>query len=82
MANPPALAGGCSVIVWRHKLPRIPAVKEVSMAKNFATRVSDSVTYEAVQIFGGMGLCAKVWLNVYTVIINFIYWWRYSRNYE
>ena len=33
----------------------IPAVKEVSMAKNFATRVSDSVTYEAVQIFGGMG---------------------------
>lgn len=33
----------------------IPAVKEVSMAKNFATRVSDKVTYEAVQIFGGMG---------------------------
>ena len=33
----------------------IPAVKEVSMAKNFATRVSDRVTYEAVQIFGGMG---------------------------
>ncbi|RLT99301.1 acyl-CoA dehydrogenase family protein [Ketobacter sp.] len=30
-------------------------VKEVSMAKNFATRVSDQVTYDAVQIFGGMG---------------------------
>lgn len=33
----------------------ISAVKEVSMAKNFATRVSDTLTYEAVQIFGGMG---------------------------
>lgn len=33
----------------------VPAVKEVSMAKNFATRTSDYVTYEAVQIFGGMG---------------------------
>lgn len=31
-------------------------VKQVSMAKNFATDVSDFVTYEAVQIFGGMGL--------------------------
>ena len=29
------------------------AVREVSMAKNFATRVSDRVTSEAVQIFGG-----------------------------
>lgn len=33
----------------------VPSVKEVSMAKNFATRTSDYVTYEAVQIFGGMG---------------------------
>lgn len=33
----------------------IPSVKEVSMAKNFATKVSDAVTHEAVQIFGGMG---------------------------
>lgn len=32
-----------------------PAVQEVSMAKNFATDVADYVTYEAVQIFGGMG---------------------------
>lgn len=30
-------------------------IKEVSMAKNFATSVSDRVTYDAVQIFGGMG---------------------------
>jgi acyl-CoA dehydrogenase len=33
----------------------VPSVKEVSMAKNFATKVSDHVTWEAVQIFGGMG---------------------------
>ncbi len=33
----------------------IPSVKEVSMAKNFATQTSDFVTTEAVQIFGGMG---------------------------
>ena len=32
-----------------------PALKEVSMAKNFATKTSDFITYEAVQIFGGMG---------------------------
>lgn len=30
-------------------------VKEISMAKNFATDVSDKITYDAVQIFGGMG---------------------------
>lgn len=30
-------------------------VKEVSMAKNFATSVSDQATYDAVQIFGGSG---------------------------
>jgi acyl-CoA dehydrogenase len=32
-----------------------PSVQEVSMAKNFATDAADFVTYEAVQIFGGMG---------------------------
>jgi acyl-CoA dehydrogenase len=30
-------------------------VKEVSMAKNFASTVSDRITYDAVQIFGGYG---------------------------
>lgn len=30
-------------------------IKEISMAKNFATNVSDKATYDAVQIFGGMG---------------------------
>lgn len=30
-------------------------VKEVSMAKNIATLASDRITYDAVQIFGGMG---------------------------
>lgn len=30
-------------------------ITEVSMAKNFATDTADFVTYEAVQIFGGMG---------------------------
>ncbi len=30
-------------------------VKEISMAKNFACEVSDKVTYDAVQIFGGYG---------------------------
>ncbi len=29
--------------------------KEISMAKNFACEVSDKVTYDAVQIFGGYG---------------------------
>ena len=33
----------------------IDQVKEVSMAKNFATSVSDRVTYDAVQLFGGYG---------------------------
>jgi acyl-CoA dehydrogenase len=32
-----------------------PAIKEIAMAKNFATSVSDKVTYDAVQIFGGSG---------------------------
>jgi acyl-CoA dehydrogenase len=30
-------------------------IKEVSMAKNFSCQVSDKVTYDAVQIFGGYG---------------------------
>ncbi len=30
-------------------------VKEISMAKNFACKISDKVTYDAVQIFGGYG---------------------------
>lgn len=30
-------------------------LKEIGMAKNFATTVSDKITYDAVQIFGGMG---------------------------
>ena len=30
-------------------------IKEVSMAKNFATDCSDRLTYQAVQLFGGMG---------------------------
>ncbi|WP_071870548.1 acyl-CoA dehydrogenase family protein [Atopomonas hussainii] len=30
-------------------------VKEISMAKNFATDVSDRITYDATQILGGMG---------------------------
>jgi len=33
----------------------VDQVKEVSMAKNFACMVSDKVTYDAVQIFGGYG---------------------------
>ncbi|MBI9089612.1 MAG: acyl-CoA dehydrogenase family protein [Desulfobacterium sp.] len=30
-------------------------IKEISMAKNFACQVSDKVTFDAVQIFGGYG---------------------------
>lgn len=30
-------------------------IKEVSMAKNFATDVADRLTYDAVQVLGGMG---------------------------
>src|SRR5699024_11136367 len=30
-------------------------IKEVSMAKNFATQTADKQTYEAVQLFGGAG---------------------------
>ena len=33
----------------------IDQIKEVSMAKNFACSVSDRVTYDAVQLFGGCG---------------------------
>ncbi|WP_197469515.1 acyl-CoA dehydrogenase family protein, partial [Oleiphilus sp. HI0125] len=32
-----------------------PVIKEISMAKNLATQTSDKITYDAVQIFGGMG---------------------------
>ncbi len=30
-------------------------IKEISMAKNFATDIADRLTYDAVQIMGGMG---------------------------
>ncbi|MGG4642069.1 acyl-CoA dehydrogenase family protein [Pseudomonas aeruginosa] len=30
-------------------------IKEISMAKNFATEVADRLTYDAVQVLGGMG---------------------------
>ena len=30
-------------------------IKEISMAKNFATEVCENVTNHAVQLFGGMG---------------------------
>jgi len=33
----------------------IDQIKEISMAKNFACNVSDKVTYDAVQLFGGYG---------------------------
>ena len=33
----------------------VDQIKEVSMAKNFACDVSDKVTYDAVQLFGGYG---------------------------
>jgi acyl-CoA dehydrogenase len=33
----------------------VDQIKEVSMAKNFACQVSDKVTYDAVQLFGGYG---------------------------
>ena len=33
----------------------IDQIKEVSMAKNFACSISDRITYDAVQIFGGYG---------------------------
>ena len=36
-------------------------IKEISMAKNFACFVSDKVTYDAVQIFGGYG-CIRGYL--------------------
>lgn len=30
-------------------------IKEISMAKNFATDIADKITYDAVQVLGGMG---------------------------
>lgn len=32
-----------------------PVLKEIAMAKNLATTTSDRITYDAVQLFGGMG---------------------------
>jgi len=32
-----------------------PVLKEIAMAKNLATSTSDRITYDAVQLFGGMG---------------------------
>jgi len=37
------------------------AIKEVSMAKNFACQVCDKVVYDAVQLHGGYG-CAREYL--------------------
>ncbi|MDP5530958.1 acyl-CoA dehydrogenase family protein [Pseudomonas aeruginosa] len=34
-------------------------IKEISMAKNFATDVADRLTYDAVQVLGGMGYMRK-----------------------
>lgn len=39
------------------------AVKEVSMAKNFASDVAQYVCYEAVQIFGGMGYMRETFVE-------------------
>lgn len=38
---------------------RIPAMKEVCMAKNFATKACDRVVFDAVQIHGGYGYCRE-----------------------
>jgi acyl-CoA dehydrogenase len=38
-------------------------VKEVSMAKNFASDVAQSVCYDAVQIFGGMGYMRETFVE-------------------
>lgn len=38
-------------------------IKEVSMAKNFASQVAQEVCYEAVQIFGGMGYMRETFVE-------------------
>lgn len=44
-------------------------IKEISMAKNFATDTADRITTDAVQILGGLG--ARVWWSGCTAITVF-----------
>lgn len=40
-----------------------PCLHEVAMAKNLAAEVAVSVTYDAVQLFGGMGYMRETWVE-------------------